>query len=83
MEQTTIDKNKVIDDLLLLVAIKNKNYDTLKQSHENLMDACRAGGIELEFCHSNHEMDTPEMKVLLDTLAMIEHALEEAEKIGD
>jgi len=81
MEQTTIDKNKVIDDLLLLVAIKNKNYATLKDSHTKLVDACRAGGIELEFCHSNHEMDTPEMKVLLDTLAMIEQALEEAEKI--
>ena len=56
-------------------------YDALKDSHTNLVDACRAGGIELEFCLSNHEMDTPEMKVLLDTLAMIEQALEETEKI--
>ena len=39
MEQTTIDKNKVIDDLLLLVAIKNKNYATLKDSHAKLVKA--------------------------------------------
>ena len=49
-------------------------YDALQKSHTKLVDACRAGGIELEFYHSR-------MKRLLDTLAMIEQALEEAEKI--
>ena len=61
--------------------ISQAKYKTLKASHTNLVDACRAGGIELEFCLSNHEMDTPEMKRLLDTLAMIEQALADAEKI--
>ena len=49
-------------------------YDALKKSHTKLVDACRAGGIELEFCHSR-------TKRLLDTKAMIEQALEEAEKL--
>ena len=64
------DVQKLISQMVVLQA----KYKTLKASHKNLVDACRAGGIELEFCHSR-------TKRLLDTLAMIEQALEEAEKI--
>ena len=80
MEQTTIDKNKVIDDLLLLVATKNKKYDTLKKSHTNLRIAADEGLHECErvkmHCTCNKDLGG-----LFARIERIEQAISDSEKV--
>ena len=45
------------------------------EQRDELLKVCAAGLVHLEYCHSNHKMDTHDMKEILDTEAMFEQSI--------